>query len=190
MGKRRLLVGLILMALVLLLAASWLYIRPSKTLDMNYTEIAWRDKLRQMVETRKPEITITQSELNQLAKKGLAENISSKELPFEVSGSEFQLNGDRLLVYINGAWGPVEFGAEVEYSLVYSEGKLILQPEKISIRHISVPPQQVGLEPIVIDMTSYFPDFIKIEEVDFPGKAVTVKFALDWLEIASYLNLL
>ncbi|MNE54590.1 hypothetical protein D3C76_568960 [compost metagenome] len=190
MGKRRLGIGLVLMTLVLLLAAAWLYIRPSKALDMHYTEIVWQDKLKQMVEIRKPELTITQSELNQLAKKGLAEYLSYNELPFTISGAEFQLNGDRLLAYINGALGPVEFGSEVEYSLVYNDGMLILEPQNVSMRHISVAPQQIGLESIQIDLSSYFPDFIKIDNIYFPGEAVTLKFSLDWLEVARYLNLI
>ncbi|MNN61856.1 hypothetical protein D3C81_1771140 [compost metagenome] len=141
-----------------------------------------------MIETRKPEVTITETELNQLAKKELVQYISNAGLPFEVSGAEFQLNGDKLVADVNGIWGPLEFGTKVEYTLEYGDGQLTLEPNNISMRHISVPPDIVGLDTIAINLTNYFPDFIKIDDVSFPGKSVNVRFSLDWLEIARYLE--
>lgn len=190
MGKRRIVVGLILIILILVIISIWLYVRPSGTLNMNYTEIAWKDKLHQMVQTREPTMTITEYEMNQIAKQGLSEYMKTHELPFRVIGSNFQIIGDKLIGTINGEWGPIEFGTNIEYVIQVDNTTLILQPENVSIRHISVSPEQVGLDTIELDLASYFPDFIQLSEVKFPGKTINMTFALDWLEIARYLNLL
>ncbi|MMZ65698.1 hypothetical protein D1872_281190 [compost metagenome] len=105
-----------------------------------------------------------------------------------MSGAEFQLNDEKLAADVNGAWGPLEFGTRVEYTLEYGDGQLVLTPNTLSIRHISVSPDIVGLDSIAIDLTNYFPDFIKIVDVSFPGKSVNVRLSLDWLEIARYLE--
>lgn len=190
MGKRRLAVGLILITLILAVISIWLYVRPSGTLNMNYTEIAWEDKLHQMVQTREPKITLTEYEINQIAKQGLSEYMKTHELPFRITGANFQLTGEKLIGTINGEWGPVEFGTNVEYVIQVNNTTLILQPENVSIRHLSVSPEQVGLDIIELNLASYFPDFIQLSEVEFPGKTIHLTFALDWLEIARYLNVL
>lgn len=190
MGKRRLIVGLIIITFILVMISAWLYVRPSETLNMNYTEIVWEDKLYQMVEIREPKMTITEYEINQIAKQGLSEYVQTHELPFRINGSNFQLNGDRLTGTIHGEWGPIAFAAQVEYIMRVDNKTLVLQPENVSIRHLAVSPERLGLEAIELDLAAYFPDFIQLSEVKFPGKTINITFALDWLEVARYLNLL
>ncbi|MNI34325.1 hypothetical protein D3C73_883140 [compost metagenome] len=105
-----------------------------------------------------------------------------------MSGAEFQLSDDRLLADVNGAWGALEFGTKVEYTLKYKDGQLILTPDHLSLRDIPVSPDIAGLDSITIDLTHYFPDFIKIDGVNFPGKSVNIRLSLDWLEISHYLK--
>lgn len=192
MGKRRLVVGVILITFILVMISVWLYLRPSETLDMNYTDVAWEDKLLQMVQTREPKMTLTEYDINQIAKQGLSEYMKTHELPFRIVGSSFHLTGDKLIGTINGEWGPIEFGTNVEYVIQVDNttSTLILRPSNVSIRHISVAAEQLGLDSIELNLASYIPDFVQLSEVEFPGQTIDMTFDLDWMEIASYLNLL
>ncbi|WP_410772262.1 hypothetical protein [Fontibacillus sp. BL9] len=190
MGKRRLVIGFFLLMLVLLIAAIVLYIRPAKSLDLHYAAVSWEDKLRGMAETRRPELTLTEQELNNLSKKELKQYIDEHELPVQITGADFQLNGDRLTADLNASWGALDVGVKADYLMEYALGRLLLVPEKLGIRGMTLPPERFGLEPIEIDLGNYLPDVVKVKEMSFPGKTIKVEFKLDWLEVAKYLNLL
>lgn len=190
MGKRRLFVGFILLLIVVFLAALVLYIRPAKSLDLRYSSIDWKDKLIVMAETRQPELNLSESELNQLAKKELNQYIAEQDLPVKITGAEFYLNGNRLTADLNVAWGAIEAGVEAGYLMEYSSGNLLLVPETLSIRQFSFPPAKFGLEPISIDLSQYLPEVVKVKTVSFQEKALRISFKLDWLEVARFLDLL
>lgn len=190
MGKRRLFVGFVLLLIVVLLVALVLYIRPAKSLDLRYSSIDWKEKLLVMAETRQPALNLSESELNQLAKKELNQYVAEQELPVNVTGAEFRLNGNRLTADLNVAWGAIEAGVEAGYLMEYSSGKLLLVPENLSIRRFSFPPANFGLEPISIDLGQYLPEVVKVKEVNFQEKALRISFKLDWIEVARYLDLL
>lgn len=179
---------LLLLTLILLVAALAGYIRPERSLDMGYAEINWKDKLVGMIDSRKPEIKISEEEFNHLAKKQVTKAIRSNELPVEITGMRFELRGDLLTVYLNGAWGPVPFGAAVQYGMEYSAGRLVLTPEAVKVRKWSLSPQLLRLERVEIDPSPYVPDPVAVQDMVFHDREMTVKFKLDWLEIAKYLS--
>lgn len=181
---------LFLLILIVLAAAVLWYIHPERTLDMNYSEIQWKDKFVRMIETRKPEIEITEEELNHLAKQKLVERLHGQELPVTVTGTQFQLAGNLLTVYINAAWGPVEFGAAIQYGLDYSAGQFVMTPEAVKLRELSLSPGLFGLKQVKIDPAPYIPDpiTVKVKDVLFHNRHITVKLTLDWLEIAKYIS--
>ncbi|MEF2967538.1 hypothetical protein V3851_17055 [Paenibacillus sp. M1] len=190
MGKRRLVIGFLLLAVVLFLAAALLYIRPAENLDLQYSDISWKDKLRHMAETRKAELTLSEQELNQLAKRELNEYIAEHTLPVQITGAEFHLNGEHLTADLNLAWGALDAGVAADYRMEYTGGGLTLTPESLAVRNLSLTPDAFGLEPIVIDFGTYLPDIVEVKDMSFPGKSVKMEFALDWLEVARYLDLL
>ncbi|AZK46160.1 hypothetical protein [Paenibacillus lentus] len=178
---------LFLLILIVLAAAAIWYIRPEHALDMNYSRIQWKDKLVRMIETRKPEIEITEEEFNHLAKQKLVEEIRGQELPVTVTGMQLQLADNLLTVHINAAWGAIEFGAAIQYVLEYSTGQFIMTPEAVKVRELSLSPTLFGLKQVKIDPGPYVPDPVTVEDVLFQNRQITVKLALDWLEIAEYL---
>ncbi|GGG17057.1 hypothetical protein [Paenibacillus aceti] len=188
MRKSRFIIGGILIFLVVIIIAAVLYVRPSRTLDMQYSEVDWKDKLSQMVSNRNTELILSESDINNLAKRGITEYIAEHELPIEVTGAEFSLDGNQVTANLNGAWKFLDIGAEVHYQIHYSNGVLALQPDSVKVRHISIPPQQFGLEPMHVDVASYLPQGVTIDEVDFPGKIVRIKFSFDWLELINSLR--
>lgn len=190
MSKSRLTIGLILILLIVLVTSAVLYIRPTQQHDLSFSTISWQDKLKGMAETRRAEIIITEQEVNQLAKKELVEYQANNSLPVVVSGADFKLYGNRLTSEMNVNRGFIEAGITANFRLNYSSGKLVLYPESMAIRGISLSPEAVGLEPVEINIQEYLPDVVKVEEVEFLGKSIKLKFSLDWLEVARYLNLL
>ncbi|MFD3262049.1 hypothetical protein ACE3MQ_25940 [Paenibacillus lentus] len=179
---------LLLLIVFLLAAAAVWYIRPERPLDMSYSKIAWKDKLTRMIETRKPEIELSEEEFNDLAKQKLAQALESYELPVTINGMQFQLAGDLLTVHIHAEWGSMEIGAAVQYSMGYSAGRLVLNPEAVKVRMLSLSPAIFGLEQVEIDPAPYVPDPVAIENILFHDRHITIKFTLDWLEIARYLS--
>ncbi|MNJ54283.1 hypothetical protein D3C77_497170 [compost metagenome] len=155
---------------------------------MSYSEIVWKEKLGEMIDTRKPEIVLTAEEFNSLAKQKLLEELQNYELPVSVNGAEFQLAGDTLLVHINGSWGRVEFGAGIHYVMEYSAGRLYLTPNAVNVRQISLSPHLLGLERVEVNPGSYLPDIAAVQDMTFHDRSMTIKLTLDWIEIARYLS--
>lgn len=190
MGRRRLRLGLILILIVLILTAGVLYIRPSQTLDMSYNEIVWKDKLQQIVNTRQPEITFTEADLNNLAKKGLADALTKYDIPVTVTGAELHLNGNLLSIDFNAEWGFLIAGGTVEYRMEYDEGRLYLTPVSLHVKQLPLPAEKLGVEPIVVDLSTYLPDVVQISKVEFEEHDVKVRISVDLLEIINYLQTL
>jgi hypothetical protein len=190
MGRRRLRLGVVLILIVLILTAAVLYIRPSRTLDMSYTDIVWKDKIQQIVKTGQPEITFTEADLNNLAKKGLAEALAKKDIPVSIVGAELHLNGNLLSIDFNAEWGFLIAGGTVEYEVEYDTGQLYLTPVSLHVKQLPLPAEKLGLEPIVVDLSTYLPEVIQITKVNFEGHDVKVRISVDLMEILNYLQTL
>lgn len=188
MRKRRLFIGFILLAAVSIVIGLILYIRPTDQLDLRYSEISWKDKLFAMAETRRAELTLSERELNQLAKKALTDYLEKNDLPVTVTGAEFQLNGDRLEARIHVSWGGLEAGFRAGYRMEYSAGQLTLTPEYLRARRLELSPGTFGLKPITVQLDAALPDVVKIKAVDFQEHSLRMRFALDWIELAGYLE--
>lgn len=190
MGKRRLALGFVLLLLVVLVTAAVLYIRPSERLDLDYTEVDWGAKVREMIRNENPELTINEQEFNQLAKKGLSERIAEHELPVEIKGANFNLDGNRLEADLNVSWGAIEAAVQVGYIMEFvpETERLSLTPESMSVRGIRLPPERFGLEPIDIDLGSALPDMVKVEGMQFSGNEIKAKLAIHLSGISDYLR--
>lgn len=190
MGKRRLALGFVLLLLVVLVTAAVLYIRPSERLDLDYTEVDWGAKVREMIRNENPELTINEREFNQLAKKGLSERIAKHELPVEIKGANFNLDGNRLEADLNVSWGAIEAAVQVGYVMEFvpETERLSLTPESMSVRGIRLPPERFGLEPIDIDLGSALPDMVKVEGMQFSGNEIKAKLAIHLSGISDYLR--
>lgn len=190
MGKRRLAIGFVLLLLVVLVTAAVLYIRPSERLDLDYTEVDWGAKVREMIRNENPELSINEREFNQLAKKGLSERIAKHELPVEIKGANFNLDGNRLEADLNVSWGAIEAAVQVGYVMEFvpETERLSLTPESMSVRGIRLPPERFGLEPIDIDLGSALPDMVKVEGMQFSGNEIKAKLAIHLSGISDYLR--
>lgn len=188
MKKGRLIIGSIIILFVVIMTAIVLYIRPSQTLNMNYSELNWKNKLVEMAENRHTTLTLTESDVNNLLKKGLAEYAAENELPFQITGADFKLNGNQIIANVNGAWGLMDVGAAIKYRVEYAGGTLLLHPSSLEVRNLSVSPEKFGLEAMTIYLSDCIPKVVTINDVKFPGKTIQIKFTLDLPELIHFLQ--
>lgn len=182
--------GIVLILILIVLTAGVLYIRPTQSLDMSYKDIVWKDKLKEMVETRQPEITLTNADLNNLAKMGIATALEEKDIPVSITGTEFRFEGNNVSVDINAKWGFLTAGGTAKFQMEYSQGKLLLSPVSLYVKQIPISPEKLSLVPMNIDLDTYLPSIIHISKVDFEDRYVKVGISADWMAILQYLQTL
>lgn len=78
----RMIVTLLLLAVIACGLIIW-YISPDQKLDLSYQDIDVKAKAVEMLKTRKPEITLNGSELNELAKKELLKHLG--DIPQQIT---------------------------------------------------------------------------------------------------------
>ncbi|USB32628.1 hypothetical protein [Paenibacillus sp. YPG26] len=169
--------------IIVAVAAIILYIRPTKDLDLIYTELDWKAKITQMIDTRKPVIQINAEEFNRMAKQKLDKYLAKGELPAQVTGAEFKQHGNRIDADINGRWGIIPFGAKVAYDMDFSGGLIVLTPVHVQIRGITLTPEQLGLKQVSVPPGNELPEMIKVKDMIFHEDSIEARLSLNWLEI-------
>ncbi|GIP30456.1 hypothetical protein J23TS9_55860 [Paenibacillus sp. J23TS9] len=164
------------------------YISPDQKLDLNYQSIDIKAKAVQMLKTRKPEITLSGSELNELAKKELLKHMGDIPQQITVTGAEFHFVGQEVTADINGKWGGlVPFGAELKFHMEASGSVLELNHESTRIKSIHIPAERLGLETITVPLKDHLPDMLTVDHMEFLQDGVKLTFKLDWLSLPSLL---
>ncbi|RUT28945.1 hypothetical protein EJP77_16190 [Paenibacillus zeisoli] len=169
--------------IIVAVTAVILYIRPTQELDLNYTELDWKAKITQMIETREPVIQINAEEFNRLAKQKLVKYLAKGELPVDVTGAEFKQHGNRIDADINGKWGIIPFGAKAVYNMDFSGGLVVLTPVSVQIKGIKLTPEQLGLKQVSVPPGKELPEMIKVKDMIFHEDSIEARLSLNWLEI-------
>lgn len=180
----RILIGLLIVILILVGAGIW-YISPSKSLDLKYHSIDVKDKIVQMVETRQPEMILNNDEIAQMSKKNLIKYLNTHHVGVDITGAEFQANGQTMTADVNGKWGFIPFGATLKFHMSANGSQLILEHQSTEIRSLDVPSSLFKLEPIEVSLKEYLPDLISVKKVDFLDEGMKLTFKIDWLSIPS-----
>lgn len=180
----RILLGLLIFILLIIGAGIW-YITPSKSLDLKYRSIDVKDKIIKMVETRQPQMVLNTDEVAQLSKKNLIKYLNTHNVGVDITGADFQMNGDMMTADVNGKWGIVPFGATLQFHMTANGSKLFLEHESTKVRSLEVPQALLKLEPIEISLKDYLPDLLTVKEVDFLDAGMKLTFKIDWLSIPS-----
>lgn len=167
----------LLLVLIVLLGGLY-YIKPTKTLDLSYTDINWQAKLGDILKSRQPAIALSEEDINNLAKKEIAQQAGESKLLSGVQGASFSLDGPILIADMAGKWGPVRGEASAVFEMSFQNGKLLLTPRSVLIRNHSISPSWFGLEPIAVDPGRYLPDLVQIAGVTFEQKAIKVRLSL------------
>ncbi|MHA6482324.1 hypothetical protein ACX1C1_10545 [Paenibacillus sp. strain BS8-2] len=178
MGKAlKRLMGLLLLLLLLIAGGLWWllsYIAPDEKLDLSYQNIDVRQKATDMVKQLKPELVLTEVDINNLIKKNLDPNINDHVV---VDGASFDLDGDRLVANMNITYRDlVPMAVRAEYQLEWQDPNLALRPQSLKVKGIELPLDM--LDTYVFDLDLPTGDLVQVSEVRFQGESVTVKFKL------------
>ncbi|MFD0589531.1 hypothetical protein ACFQZE_16200 [Paenibacillus sp. GCM10027627] len=178
MGKllKRLCITLLVLLVLAGGGAWWLlsYIKPDKPLDLQYRPIDVGHKAMEMIHSFKPELVLTEPEVNDLIKKHLKRDIAKNVL---LDGAEFQLEGDRLLADLNITYRdriPAE--VKVEYRMEWQEPNLVLKPESLHLKGIGLPTSMIDTLSIPLELPTG--ELVSVENVNFENDAIKVLFKI------------
>jgi len=164
---------------VLVAVAALAYIKPDQQLDLVYDEISISEKAKQMITSLKPELRLTEKEINDLLKKKIVENT---HLPkdVEITGADFQLEANKLLGDVNLRWkDKVDFSARLTFDLSWQEGSIVVKHDQTHIRKLEIPSDRFHLKSYKIPVESMLPDLVKVEAVEFNPNEIVMTFNLN-----------
>lgn len=181
MLKKRLIWGIPLV-IILLVAVAFAgviqYVKPTRTLDLTYSEMNWKNKLTEILNTGEPVVSLTEEDVNNLAKKGIVEHAADSKLASGIRGAEFSLDGSRLIADVVGKWSFIRAEAIVEFEMSYQNGTLTLEPESVRIHGHSFSPSLLGVKTITIHPGDYLPMLIQITSLEFKQKEIKAGFSI------------
>lgn len=185
---KRLLAALIVTVLLLGGAVWWLlsYIAPDEQLDMRYAPIDVNAKALDMVKKLKPELVLSEADINDLIKNHLNSKYASRgaggsslELAkdLRLDGAVFELEEDKLVARMNVTYMdriPAELDAV--YSLEWQPPNIALRPQSLSVKEIGLP---LGmLETIIIPLDLPAQDVLSVRDVLFEKDQLRIRFKL------------
>lgn len=178
MGKflKRLFVTLVILAVLAGGALWWLlsYIAPERELDMKYDVIDVRAKAMDMVKQLKPELVLTERDINYLIKMNLPRDIADNVM---LEGADFQLEGDRLLAELNVTYmNRVPAQVMAEYRMEWQRTELALRPQLLRVKSFDLPLSM--LETIVVPLDLPTGDMVRVEDISFEADQIKVLFKL------------
>lgn len=143
------------------------YIAPQRELDfrLENEKIDVKEKALHMVKRLKPELVLTESEVNDLIKLGMEKKMGEH---VRVEGTDFQLAKDRLIGDINVMYRErIPAGVRVEYEVDWQEPNLVLRPATLSIKAIDLPLRYLETVIIPLDLPSgeaFSVEDVRVEE--------------------------
>ncbi|WP_169085590.1 hypothetical protein [Paenibacillus sp. PL91] len=188
MGKmlKRFVTAIIIIILLLGGALWWLlsYIAPDEKLDMSYAPIDVKEKALAMVRKLKPELVLTEEDINHLIKMNMKSKYaavgaggSSLELAKDIrlDGAVFELEEDKLIARMNVTYKeriPAELHAV--YSLEWQSPSITLRPQSLSIKEMALPISM--LETIIIPLDLPAQDVVTVRDVQFENGQIRIRF--------------
>jgi hypothetical protein len=169
-------------------AAWWLlsYIAPDEPLDMAYDSIDVKEKALDMIKRLKPELVLTEADINDLIKMHLESKLASREAGesamelangIRLEGVAFELEENKLAARMNVTYRDrIPAGLDAVYSLEWQPPNIVLRPESLSVKEIGLPLRL--LEPIMIQLDLPAQDVVAVRDVRFLKDQIKVLFKL------------
>lgn len=190
MGRiiKRLLLLFIVILLLLGGAAWWMlsYIAPNEQLDLSYEPIDVNEKVLAMVKKLKPELVLTEADINDLIKKHLKEKYASGEAgsssvviaqDTQLDGASFELEEKKLIAHMNVTYmGRIPAALEAEYSLEWQSPNIVLKPQSLSLKNTSLPVNMLETINVPLDLPAQ--DIVTVRDMQFLKDQIKVLFKL------------
>lgn len=155
------------------------YAKPTEALDLAYGPVSILQNVLDMVKVRKPDVHISERELNDLLKRQLAERAQITP-DIAIEGARFEQHADRLTAYVNlKAVGGIRIGARLDFALAWEAPELIVRHVGTRIRGWAVPASWLKLDPLAINLNDSLPPLIAISQIRFEEDGITVSLKLN-----------
>lgn len=179
---KRLVIALILLVVLLIGGGWWFlsYIAPQETLDLSYEHIDVKEKAISMVKRMKPELILTEADINNLIKMQLQDGAANAKLPPGVAldGARFELNGDLLLAHLNVTYKErIPAAVLVTYRMTWENPNVIITPLSMDMKGIALP--QDTLEPFIISLDLTVQDLVSVGDVRFEEDRMIIKLQVN-----------
>lgn len=178
---KRLVVAIALL-LALLLAGGWWfisYIAPQQKLDLTYEPINISAKALDMVKRLKPELIITEEDVDNLVKMQLQDGAANQTLPpnVKLDGAQIELNGDQLLAHLNVTYlNTIPAELLVTYQLSWQAPNIVVEPVSVNLKGIALSTD--NLERITIPLEMSIQNLVTVSDVRFEGDHIVVKLQM------------
>ncbi|NOU96271.1 hypothetical protein GC093_24055 [Paenibacillus sp. LMG 31456] len=182
MGK--LLRGLIVFVLLiaLLVGGLYWYVQPQTALDLTYTDLSVRNKLTEMLASRKLEVELSEPEVNDLLKKALVtrnSNSASNRGEIEITGARFTLHGNELIADVSLLYKKQwRIGAVLQFAVSWQEPYVTAVHTGTRIRQMNLPLEWFQLKPIQVPLNDYMPKVAGIKSITFLEHSLKLSLAL------------
>ncbi len=173
---KKLLISLFVLVFLAVIAGvgALYYVKPDKTLGLAYDEVPLKDRAIDMAKRMSLELILTDDDLNNLAKKSLADN-PSVENGIVVTGAEFALDGDRLIANLNVLWKDwVPANLQITYRLRWKDPNLVAVVLEAKMKDVPLPKAMFSER--VIPIADELPKPLKIESMKWGEGEVGVTF--------------
>ncbi|WP_138754892.1 hypothetical protein [Paenibacillus sinopodophylli] len=192
MGKilKRLMLLLVVILLLLGGALWWLvsYVAPDEQLDLSYAPIDVKGKALDMVKNLKPELVLTETDLDHLIKQNLKNdygigdaNSSAIMLREDVrlDGARFELEENRLVAHLNVTYKErLPAALEAVYALEWQPPNIVLRPQSLFLKKSRLPLSMLDTIIIPLDLPAY--DVVTIGDVQFEQERIRIGFKLQF----------
>jgi hypothetical protein len=173
---KKLLIGMFVIVFIAVIAGAGAlyYVKPDRALDLSYEEVPLEDRALSMAKRLSLQMSLTAEDLNNLAKKSIADNPQVEE-DVLVTGADFTLNGDKLIADLNVIWKDrVSAGIQVTYRLRWEDPNVVAAVEKATMKGITL--SNAWFSDRTIPIGDNLPSMLRIKSVEWDQDEVKVIF--------------
>ncbi|MDF2962338.1 MAG: hypothetical protein K0S39_4073 [Paenibacillus sp.] len=167
-----------ILLIALLAGGLYGYVQPQHTLDLAYTDLPVRNKLADMLASRKLEVELTEPEVNSLLKKALANQMSNRQ-DFEITGARFTLLGSEWVADVNllyrKRW---KLGAALRFKVSWQEPYIMAVHTGTRIRQAELPLEWFRLKPVQVPLNDHLPKLTAIKDIAFLEHSLKLSLGL------------
>ncbi|MFC5470181.1 hypothetical protein ACFPPD_15850 [Cohnella suwonensis] len=173
---RKWLIGFFVFAIIVVGAGvgALYYAKPDRNLDLAYENVPLKDRALSMAKRMSTELSLTDEDIVNLAKKSLAEQ-PQVEKDVLVTGADFRLEGDLLHADLNVIWkDKISAGLKVDYRLRWADPNVIATAESARLKGVKLPLSMFADR--VIPIGDRLPELLHIKSLNWGDGKVDVLF--------------
>jgi len=165
----------VLLLLIVLIGGLLVYISPEEELTMDYTQVQIEEKLADIVRSLKPEVALTESDINALIKSHMDPQLHEQLV---AEGAHFTVGDNKLYARMNvKAFDTVKAELQAVYAIEWQEPELKLIPIELKLKEMTLP--ITWLKEISFPIYDKNNAIISIERLETIGNELVIRLKLN-----------